>query len=157
MADEKPDGKGKKEAKGDKGDNGADDGSDGSGGDAGKGSGDGSTKKVELVDEVDPSSAGLPGYIGIGLLGGFILGFDPLRDAAQGNGPFEDAMVRFVACLLACVAAASIIGRLLDNAPPPDDDEEDQVDSSGDPGNEGIGGAAFVDPSNEPSADAASA
>ena len=76
----------------------------------------GSTKVVELVDRVDPASAGLPGYIGVGMLGGVLLGLDPLRDAAQGNGPFEDAMFRFLACLLVCIAAASIIGRLLDGA-----------------------------------------
>lgn len=78
--------------------------------------GEPSHKRVELVDPGDPSTAGLPGYIGVGLLGGFVLGFGPLRDAVQGNGPFEEAMLRFVACLLVCVAAASVLGRLLDNA-----------------------------------------
>lgn len=76
------------------------------------------TKRVELVDTGAPARAGMPGYIGVGLLGGFVLGFAPLRDAAQGNGPFEDAMVRFVACLLVCLVAASVLGRLLDDAPP---------------------------------------
>ena len=51
------------------------------------------------------------------MLGGIVLGFGPLRDAVQGNGPFEEAMVRFVACLLVCLVSAGLLGRLLDNAP----------------------------------------
>lgn len=81
-------------------------------------------KRVELVDEVDQSADGLPGYIGIGLIGGIVLGFGPLRDAVQGTGPFEDAMLRFLACILVCVVAASFIGRILDSAPPADDEAD---------------------------------
>lgn len=75
------------------------------------------TKRVELIDQGDPASSGLPGYIGLGLIGGFIVGFGPLRDAVQGVGPFEDAMVRFLACILVCVVGASILGRILESAP----------------------------------------
>ena len=81
----------------------------------------GATKRVELIDQGDPASAGLPGYIGVGLIGGVILGLGPLGDAVRGVGPFETAMVRFLACVLVCVAAASIVGRILDGAPPEDD------------------------------------
>jgi hypothetical protein len=62
---------------------------------------------------------------GPSVLGGVVVGFGPLRDAAQGNGPFEDAMIRFVGCVLFCLVAASMIGRYLDNIPFEDDDEGD--------------------------------
>lgn len=93
------------------------------------------TKRVELIDQGDPSSSALPGYIGVGLIGGFILGFGPLRDAVQGVGPFEDAMVRFLACILVCVAAASILGRILESAPPAEE-SNDSADA-GDAGSSG--------------------
>lgn len=80
-------------------------------------------KKKGKSDEADdPSAPALPGYLGVGMLGGVVLGFGALQDAVQGNGAFEDAMIRFVACLLVCVAAASVIGRLLDSAPPEGDE-----------------------------------
>jgi hypothetical protein len=101
------------------------------------------TRRVELIDASDRVRPGLPGYIGVGLLGGFALGFGPLRDAAQGNGPFEDAMVRFVACLLVCVVSASVIGRLLDSAPAAGGDE-------GEDGASGREGAADDEPTTAP-------
>jgi hypothetical protein len=93
------------------------------------------TRRVELVDTGAPTRDGMPGYIGVGLLGGVVLGFAPLRDAVQGNGPFEDAMVRFVACLLVCLVAASVLGRLLDDAPPegPTTEGDAEGASSADP------------------------
>lgn len=95
------------------------------------------TKRVELIDQGDPASSGLPGYIGLGLIGGVILGFGPLRDAVGGTGPFEDAMVRFLACVLVCVAAASFIGRILESAPPAaastSDDGRPEVAAAPDP------------------------
>jgi len=92
------------------------------------------TKRVELVDEGDPASSGLPGYIGLGLIGGMVLGYGPLRDAIGGTGPFEDAMLRFVACVLVCVAGASIIGRILESAPPADEPAPGEVETSSAPG-----------------------
>jgi len=88
------------------------------------------TKRVELIDEGDPASSGLPGYIGVGLIGGMGLGYGPLRDAIGGAGPFEDAMLRFVACVLVCVAAASIIGRILESAPPADEPAPEEADTT---------------------------
>ncbi len=88
------------------------------------------TKRVELVDEGDPNSSGLPGYIGVGLIGGMIVGYGPLRDAMGGTGAFEDAMVRFVACVLVCVAAASIVGRLLESAPPAEEPAKDEAEAT---------------------------
>lgn len=73
-------------------------------------------KRVELVDEGESSSA--TPYIGLGLIGSLIVGFAPLLDAIQGNGPFESAMLRFLACVAVSVGAAAIIGRILDSAPP---------------------------------------
>ncbi len=67
--------------------------------------------------------------IGVGLIASVVIGYPPLRDAIQGNGPFENAMLRFVLCFGACVLAASVIGRLLDGAPPP---EPEEVDEEGD-------------------------
>lgn len=89
------------------------------------------TKRVELIDQGDPATSALPGYIGVGLIGGFILGFGPLSDAVQGVGPFEDAMVRFLACILVCVAAASILGRILESAPPADEAVDGESASTG--------------------------
>ncbi len=89
------------------------------------------SKRVELIDAGDPASSGLPGYIGVGLIGGMILGYGPLRDAIGGSGPFEDAMIRFVACVLACVAAASVIGRILESAPPADEPAPAEADTTG--------------------------
>lgn len=54
------------------------------------------------------------GYIGLGLVGSLVVGFDPLRDAFQGNGSFENAILRFLACAAVCVIGASTIGRLID-------------------------------------------
>jgi hypothetical protein len=86
-------------------------------------------KRVELVDE-GGRSPGLPSYIGIGLLGSLVVGFGPLRDAAQGHGSFEDAMTRYLACLLVCLVGASAVGRILDSAPPPVADKEPQADAT---------------------------
>lgn len=75
-----------------------------------------STRRIELVDTGAPRRAGMPGYIGVGLLAGVVVGLGPLRDAALGNGPFEAAMIRFAARLLVCLVAANLLGRLLDGA-----------------------------------------
>lgn len=96
-------------------------------------------KKDDPADDVDPSTNGLPGYIGVGLLGGVIVGFGPLRDAAQGNGPFEEAMLRFVACVLFCLLAASLIGRLLDSVPPEEGEDGDELGPGGVDGDAGNG------------------
>jgi hypothetical protein len=73
-------------------------------------------KRVELIDG-DQDGAGVKSYIGLGLIGSLIIGFSPLRDAVVGNGPFEEAMMRFLACVAVSVGAATIIGRLIDAAP----------------------------------------
>ncbi len=91
------------------------------------------TKRVELIDEGDPASSGLPGYIGVGLIGGMIVGYGPLRDAMGGTGSFEDAMLRFVACVVVCVAAASIIGRLLESAPPAEEPAKSENEAASAP------------------------
>ncbi|MEM9563393.1 MAG: hypothetical protein AAGA93_12285 [Actinomycetota bacterium] len=108
----------------------ADDATAAADGDAKDATKESSSKRVELVDGVDPAVAGLPGYIGVGLLGGVALGFGPLRNAVTGNGPFEDALLGFIACLLVCLAGASAIGRLLDNAAADAADEVDEGDGS---------------------------
>lgn len=72
-------------------------------------------KRVELIDEDASSNA--TSYIGLGLLASLIVGFSPLLDAIQGNGPFESAMLRYLACLAVCVVAATIIGKMLDSVP----------------------------------------
>ena len=71
-------------------------------------------KRVELVDDGESSNA--TSYIGLGLIGSLVVGFSPLLDAIQGNGPFESAMLRFLACVAVSVGAAAIIGRMLDSA-----------------------------------------
>lgn len=82
-------------------------------------------------DPNDPNAPGLPGFVGVGLLGGVIVGFDPLRDAVRGYGPFDTAMLRFLACVLVCVTAASLIGRLIDSVPRDDDSSDDELDEAG--------------------------
>lgn len=72
-------------------------------------------KRVELIDDGESSNA--TSYIGLGLIASLIVGFSPLLDAIQGNGSFENAMLRFLACIAVCVVAAAVIGRLLDSAP----------------------------------------
>lgn len=89
-------------------------------------------KRVELVDDGD-RTGGLPSSIGLGLIGSLVVGFGPLRDAAQGNGPFEGAIARYLACLLVCLVGASVLGRILDSAPPETPDPAgDAADTSGD-------------------------
>jgi hypothetical protein len=85
--------------------------------DAGASDEDGDDKKKGDDAPADPNAPGLPGYIGVGLLASLVVGWPPLRDAVLGYGPLDAAMTRFVICLLACVAGASLIGRMLDNAP----------------------------------------
>ena len=75
-------------------------------------------KRVELIDEDASSNA--TSYIGLGLLASLIVGFSPLLDAIQGNGTFESALLRYLACLAVCVVAATILGRMLDSAPADD-------------------------------------
>ena len=74
-------------------------------------------KRVELVDDGD-RTGGLPSSVGLALIGSLVVGFGPLRDAAQGNGSFDAAMARYLACLVVCLAGASALGRILDSAPP---------------------------------------
>lgn len=91
-------------------------------------------RRVELIDDGDSSNA--TSYIGLGLIASLIIGFSPLLDAIQGNGPFENAMLRYLACLAVSVTAASIIGRMLDNAPaarhasPHDERDKSEAESS---------------------------
>lgn len=77
-------------------------------------SGDG--KRVELIDENGGGST-VTSYIGLGLIGSLIIGYSPLLDAIQGNGSFENAMLRFLACVAVSVGASTVIGRML-NVPP---------------------------------------
>lgn len=72
-------------------------------------------KKVELVAHRDQPHRTT--QIGFGLLSSVVVGFSPLTDALQGNGSFENAIGRYLACVAFCVAAALVIGRLLDAAP----------------------------------------
>ncbi len=71
-------------------------------------------KRVELIDEGQSSNA--TSYIGLGLIASLIVGAAPLLDALNGNGPFESAMLRYLACLAVCVVAAATLGRMLDSA-----------------------------------------
>lgn len=80
------------------------------------------TTKVELVTEREPINR--TSSIGLGLLASLAVGFGPLTDALMGRGPFEAALGRFVACVVFCVVAASLLGRLLDGAPKPESPEE---------------------------------
>jgi hypothetical protein len=98
-------------------------------------------KRVELIDEGQSSNA--TSYIGLGLIASLIVGSGPLLDALNGNGPFESAMLRYLACLGVCVVAAATLGRMLDNAQYEDDDPggpngPNSAESDGD------GGTAFV-------------
>lgn len=75
-------------------------------------------KKIELVAHKDQPHRTT--QIGLGLLSSLVVGFAPLTDALEGNGSFENAMGRYLACLAFCIAAALVIGRLLDAAPEPE-------------------------------------
>lgn len=86
-------------------------------------------KRVELIDDGDSSNA--TSYIGLGLIASLIVGYSPLLDAIQGNGSFENAMLRFLACIAVCVVAAAVIGRLLDSAPTAAEHAATQGDGSG--------------------------
>ena len=74
------------------------------------------SKKVQLV--VEPEGSSRAPHIGFGLLASVVVGFAPLSDAFQGNGSFEGAIGRFLACVAFCVVAAVLLGRVLDSAPP---------------------------------------
>lgn len=93
-------------------------------------------KRVELIDDGESSNA--TSYIGLGLIASLIVGFSPLLDAIQGNGSFENAMLRFLACIAVCVVAAAVLGRLLDSAP-----AEAQTGSAGDHGSDVDGQSPF--------------
>lgn len=73
-------------------------------------------------------------YVGLALIMSVIVGFGPLRDAFQGNGSFESAMIRFLACVVACLIGASILGRMVDSVDRDhsvaDDDHEDDADGA---------------------------
>ena len=72
------------------------------------------SRRVELISE---RQANRTSNIGLGLLASLAVGFGPLSDAIQGNGSFESAIGRFVACVVVCVGAAAVLGHLLDSAP----------------------------------------
>ncbi|MEM7272273.1 MAG: hypothetical protein AAF547_04255 [Actinomycetota bacterium] len=80
--------------------------------------GEGKSKNDEDDEQEEPPSARV-GYIGLGLMGSLIVGFDPLRDAAVGNGSFESAVLRFLACVAVCTVGAGTLGRLIDASAPP--------------------------------------
>ncbi|MGF1599690.1 MAG: hypothetical protein ACFCVK_22715 [Acidimicrobiales bacterium] len=77
-------------------------------------------RRVELIDRTTNDNR--PQRVGLGLLASLVVGFGPLDDAFSGNGSFEGAMFRFGVCVVGCVAAALVLGRLLDSAPPPEDE-----------------------------------
>jgi len=78
-------------------------------------------RRVELVEPAAPDD-GHNARIGLALLASLVIGFGPLRDAALGNGPFPQAIARYLVCLAACVGAMLVLGRLLDGAPEPEVD-----------------------------------
>jgi len=93
-----------------------------------KGKGKGKKNKgTAAAAAAGPAPVNRLSFIGLGLLASPIIGFSPLSDALTGNGPFENAIARFVACVAFSVTAAAIIGRLLESAPPP---EEGPVETS---------------------------
>lgn len=118
-----------------------------------------SSKKKGKNDEPGESGNRLR-IVGLGLIASIVVGFSPLRDAAQGNGSFENAMMRFLACFVVCVLAASIIGRILDGAPPPkpagksdealaaqQDDTSNQNEAGSEPGEPGnLGDSSPTEP-----------
>ena len=110
------------------------------------------TKRVELVSDADPVNR--TGYIGLGLLGSLVLGFGPLSDALLGNGPFEAALGRFVVCVVFCVGAASLLGRLLDSAPKEEKEDTTASDDDGTGTPDGTGGNPPI--GDDPAADAGS-
>ncbi|MEM7339753.1 MAG: hypothetical protein AAF467_13955 [Actinomycetota bacterium] len=57
----------------------------------------------------------------------FVVGFDPLSDAITGTGSYESALIRFVACVVFCMAGGAFVGAVLDQSPEP---TSDSVDSS---------------------------
>lgn len=85
-------------------------------------------KRVELIDEGQSSNA--TSYIGLGLIASLIVGSGPLLDALNGNGSFENAMLRYLACLAVCVIAAAMLGRMLDSAQFNNSDDAEAGDSS---------------------------
>jgi hypothetical protein len=116
---------------------------------------DKSDKKAKKGDDGPPTF--LPSSIGIGLLASLVVGFGPLRDAVGGHGPFEAAMLRYLACLVACLVGASIVGRLVDGAPPPEaasPADQPDVDALGSGGSQtgaaGVPTSAEADPATEP-------
>lgn len=129
MARDKKDDKGKDA---DEGDDQAEDAAatdelDGDEAEDGDGSKKGKKKGKKDKDGPDEPPSARKAYIGLGLIVSLVVGFAPLSDAVSGNGSFETAMVRFVACLVVCSAAGSVLGRLIDNAPPPPDEELELV------------------------------
>ena len=86
-------------------------------------------KRVELIDEGQSSNA--TSYIGLGLIASLIVGSAPLLDALNGNGPFENAMLRYLAVLAVCVIAAATLGRMLDSAAQANDPAEESGGASG--------------------------
>jgi hypothetical protein len=62
--------------------------------------------------------------VGLGMLASLAVGYGPLRDAVTGVGSFEEAIGRYLLCLGGSVAAALILGHLLDG--PENDLESDE-------------------------------
>lgn len=91
-------------------------------------------KKDKDGSSEEPSARA--GYIGLGLVGSLVVGFDPLRDAFQGNGSFENAIFRFLACVAVCVVGAGTIGRLIDASSPKSEEKQSvgvELDADGNP------------------------
>ena len=54
--------------------------------------------------------------LGLAMVVSLVVGYPAMLDAATGVGPLADALVRYLVVLAACVAAAMLIGYLLDSA-----------------------------------------
>ncbi|MEM9655826.1 MAG: hypothetical protein AAGA65_27315 [Actinomycetota bacterium] len=103
--------------------------------DGGKKKDKGDKKGKDKPDDPPEEPSARAGYIGLGLVGSLVVGFDPLRDAFQGNGSFENAVLRFLACVAVCVIGAGTIGRLIDASTPNPRELPDEVglDADGNP------------------------
>lgn len=104
-------------------------------GDDKKGSDAAANKRMELVTEPEESQA-QTGRFGLGLVLSFPLGWSPLMDAFNGRGAFEIALGKYLLVVLACVAATTTIGNLLDKAPKPQPNVDEQADALADQSND---------------------
>ncbi|MCP3993196.1 MAG: hypothetical protein GY724_29305 [Actinomycetia bacterium] len=96
-----------------------------------------SGRRIELIS--NRQSPHRTSYIGLGLLTSLVVGYGPLTDALFGNGSFEGALGRFIACVAVCVFGASSLGHLLDNAPEAEDREDDEIPGASETGPIGAG------------------